>query len=673
MLVRLRSFVRRMVDGARAAPRRLRAPHVALLAAACLLIAGMYCTNSDMGGDPRSPRGDGRYRPVLARGDGHLLYLMARSTVLDGDWRFDNDLARFGDPFRQRTTAAGRKGIPHPIGPALVWAPLLAVAHAGAAVVNLFGAGIAMHGYTAWHQRIVFALSVVLACGAVLLGYRVAARWVGGRWGPTYAAVAVLLGTSLTYYATYMPSYGHAMDAFFSAAFLGAWALTLGRSDLRRFAVLGALLGAAALIRTQELALGVVLVVEIAARLIDAARAAPGARLAAAAGWIGRGAVALAVALVVLVPQLIEWQIVFGSWRGLPQGPGFTRWGDPLVAETLFSSRNGWLSTTPIAYAGVVGLGFLPRRARLIAAGFLAAVALQVYLDSIIFDWWAGASFGQRRLCNMTLPVVVGLAALLAAAARRAARTRAPRPVWHALAAIGLGLPVAYNLSRVEALRAGKPANSTPHPMCCAELPAPLRGAAQPIYGAIGNPFALPASAAFAWRHGVPLSRWDVAVGDYVMVPTLDEVTDDIYRRQKVSWNLGGGGGRYLLGGLGAAQPASPPYRWTLAPRAVALVPLLMPDDQRFALRLHPGGSRHVTVRWNDTVVVDTDLADGWSRLGFDVRDPDVGTNVLTIEAAPAPLPPGAGLAAPAGVAVGVAVGALEISYLDPEPAVARP
>ena len=92
-----------------------------VLAAAGRVIALMFCFNRDLGGDSDSPRGDGRYRPVLARGDGHMMFLMARSIVFDRDLHFDNDLGRFGDPWGQPKTATGRKGIPHPLGPPLVW------------------------------------------------------------------------------------------------------------------------------------------------------------------------------------------------------------------------------------------------------------------------------------------------------------------------------------------------------------------------------------------------------------------------------------------------------------------------------------------------------------------------------------------------------------------------
>lgn len=631
-----------------------RRPRLVLVAAFAVIL-GMYCTNQDMGGQPDAPRGDGVYRPVLARGDGHMMYLMARSTALDGDWRFDNDLARFGDPWRMRTTPTGRKGIVHPIGPALVWTPLIWIAQAGAVIADALGARIELHGYTLWHQRLVFLSSVVAACGAALLGARLARRLLGGAWAAAYGAVAVLLGTSLTYYATYMPSYSHALDALACAGFLGYWAHSVGRCDLRRWLVLGLLLGIAALIRVQEVAMGVAVVLEVAVQTVRGR------------GWheVGRwwlgGALALAVTLVVFVPQLVEWQLVFGSFTGLPQGGKFTRLEAPMIGEVLFAPRNGWFSTTPIAYAAVLGLFALPRRAALVAAGLLAAVALQVYLNSTVLDWWAGAAFGQRRMCNATLPLIVGLAALLWRAGRLARRL----PVWarHAIAWAVLAPLVAWNLMRVGQLRGGVPASEGVVPACCDRVPRPLRASFAWLYHRIGDPFELPASAWFAWRHGVPIERWDQAVGNYPLVPGNDTLLDDSLWAQRGVWRIGGGIDPYLVSGWSRAVRGSRPLRWTTAPIATVLVPNLMPYGQRLTLWLAPAGAHHVTVRWNGVVVGDTELAD-WTAVRFALPEIALHTNELSVEAAPAPFTPASG-PAPDGP-VGVAVGDLEVELLRP-------
>ena len=122
-------------------------------AIAALVMLAMTFSNSDWGGDPDSARGDGTYRPVLARGDGHLMYLITQSLVLDGDLHYDNNLAQFGDPWSQPKTKTGRTMIPQPIGPSLIQAPLFVVAHATSKIANLFGANIASHGYTMTRKR----------------------------------------------------------------------------------------------------------------------------------------------------------------------------------------------------------------------------------------------------------------------------------------------------------------------------------------------------------------------------------------------------------------------------------------------------------------------------------------------------------------------------------------
>ena len=623
-------------------------PRLAVGAACCLVLA-MYCTNHDMGGDPVTPRGDGHYRPVLARGDGHMLYLMARSTALDLDWSFDNDLARFGDPWNEPRTKTGRKAIVHPIGPALVWTPLIWASDGAAAVADEFGAGIPLHGYTLWCQRFVFLSSALFGCGAVLLGRRLAMRTIGGKWAASYAAVAVLLGTSLTYYATYMPSYEHAMDAFTCAAFLAYWAHSVGRYDVGRWIRLGLLLGLATLVRTQEIAMGAAVAVEVGVRVVTG-RARDGTSWRELARrWVLGGALALAVAIVVWIPQMIEWRIVFGSFTHLPQGSRYTRPGAPMVMELLFSSRHGWFSTTPIAYAGVIGLFLLPRRSRLVAAGLLTIVLLQVYLNSTILDWWGENAFGQRRLCSVSLPLVVGLAALIAQVGRR---VRIPRIVGHAVVVLVLGAFVAWNLRAVRRLKAGRAPNDPPqHPICCANVPASFRGMARWLYDRIGDPFEFPANAIFAARHHVPITRWDRVVGVYPMVlPFGDVRAEKPLAGHHGVWAISSPGIQpFLVGGWSASTTNGRRCRFTTAPEATVLVPNLLPYDTLLTLWLSPADARNITIRWNGDVVAQRQLGDGWTPVSFDLPHMALHTNELEVDAQPG------------ATGHGVAVGDLEL------------
>jgi hypothetical protein len=639
------------------------APSIVLVVAA-LAIGVMYCANDNVDRKLGPPRGDGVYRPALARGDGHMHYLITRSIVFDGDLDFDNDLAEFGDPWQQPVTVTGKKNVMQQIGPSLIWAPVLALAHGCAAIANVFGAEIGTHGYTLFHQRIVFATSVVFAWIAIGLGVLVAFRIAGGRWGPTFAGVAVLLGTTLTYYATFMPSYAHAMDAAASAGFLGVWAVTLGELRWRRYIVLGILLGLATMVRVQDVAFGVVLALELGLAIAGKLRAEPKAAL----GLVGRGAATLAIALVMFSPQLYVWNEYYGSWVTTPQGPGQMRYGHPMVLEFLFSSRNGWLSTHPIAYLGVFGLGVgavagprIGKHVRLVCIAMLLAIATQVYVNAVTYEWWSAASFGQRRMASVTLPIVVGVAVLLRYVHLRTVRL----PAWAKLAIAGviLGYFVAWNLAWVGRLTSGAPAGRDNRPTCCNDVPAPLSWIAKPVYRVVGNPFELPASAWFAIRHGVELQRWDAAVGNYALVPGVLGYEDGSYRRVSATWNAIDE--RYVVDGFGPLQRAGGrSWRWTTGDSATLLVPLLMPEPHRITMPIAAnaaaGEPLYVQINCNGKLVATAFVRAGWSSITFDT-DGSVGETAIEIVAAVRPYR-GSVAAAPGGVAVGVAVGPLRVA-----------
>jgi hypothetical protein len=214
-------------------------------------------------------------------------------------------------------------------------------------------------------------------------------------------------------------------------------------------------------------------------------------------------------------------------------------------------------------------------------------------------------------------------------------------------------------------------------PSSCDRLPRGLRAVVAGVYAVIGNPFELPASAWFAWAHGVPIDRWDRTVGNYPLVPAIDSLLDDALWRERGVWRIAAPGLEpYLVRGWSrpvAAMASDRPLRFTTAPSATVLVPNLMPYGQRLTLWLAPAGAHRATVRWNGAEVADVELA-GWTAVRFEVPDIALHTNELAIEATPAPFVPSPGPSQgpssgpPSGPApdrpVGVAVGDLEVEFL---------
>jgi len=125
-----------------------------------------------------------------------------------------------------------------------------------------------------------------------------------------------------------------------------------------------------------------------------------------------------------VVPQLLAWRSIYGSWLVLPQGGSFMRWGDPAVGSVLFSTRHGLFLWTPALLFAALGLWWLWRRDRVVGVASLLTFALAVYVNAAVADWWAGEAFGARRFVSCTPIFALGLAAVgarLEAAGRVAA------------------------------------------------------------------------------------------------------------------------------------------------------------------------------------------------------------------------------------------------------------
>ena len=387
----------------------------------------------------------------------------------------------------------------------------------------------------------------------------------------------------------------------------------------------------AALIRTQNLFFGVVLASELVQRHRTAWK--PILRV---------GAVALATTLIAVLPQAIVWRIVYGEWFHYQNGPAYVRWGHPMILELLWSSKNGWLSTTPLAYAGVIGLFLAPRDRRPLVWTLLGALVLQIYLNAVVYDWWASASFGQRRMCSVTSILVVGLACLFArlgAWRDRVSARVAPEPrvrlraVTITLGALVVAWFVWWNCAWIQPLRAGKAAGRDTGDFAWKALPPVMRAVAQPIVATVGNPFAFPASAWFALRHGVALTRWDRVAGRAWKQPSNLELNLRSYVGRPEKLGLGND---LIAAGLGPLieEKGRPRFRATTSTRARVFVGSLLYDATQITWPLRSQcGDTTITLAWNGADVATAPVAATETPV-VALVPARVGTNVLELRTA---------------------------------------
>lgn len=379
------------------------------------------------------PRPHGR----VLDGDAIQYYAYLRSLVFDGDLDFRNEYAALYRPARPDAsdnvwltaqTPTGRVPNMMSIGPALLWSPFFLLTCVGVALLRLAGVDVPLDGFAAPFQLSAGVAGIVYAAGGAYLGFRLAARLYAPApafWG----ALAAWLATPAIYYSLVSPAYSHAVSLFAVALFSYAWLVTRGDERIQRAVVLGSLGGLAMLVRWQD---AIVLALPVLETIRRAARREVALRPAFA-----RLAVIAAVAGLVMVPQLLAWQRIYGGLLVLPQGAGFMRWTEPALWQVLFSTRHGLFLWTPAVMPAVLGLALVRRRDADLGWGAVLVVLLSMYINACVSDWWAGEAFGARRFVGDTVFFALGLTAVFAGTRRLG------RPAVVRAAALAL---VVYNL-----------------------------------------------------------------------------------------------------------------------------------------------------------------------------------------------------------------------------------
>jgi hypothetical protein len=352
----------------------------------------------------------------IVLGDAIEHYVQLRSVVFDRDLQFQNDYAGlyrvdeavFAESAAWKRTPNGHMRNYMPVGPALLWAPLFLVAAAGVWFANLFGAAYPLDGFARVFQATAGFSGIIAAAMGSWLSFKTAASLIDRR-AAIWAALAVWLSSSAIYYSVISPAYSHAASILVVSAFWYVWVRTIDRQTILRYVAIGVLAGLAALMRWQDAIL-------LAIPAIDALWHRNRIGVGGAAARLGACALG---AVLMFVPQMIVWAVLYDQPLTVPQGPGFMRWHEPALWAILFSDNHGLIAWTPVIALALAGLIPFLLRAPLVGTAALVFFAASWYVNASVADWWAGEAFGARRFLSCFPIFVVGLAALFDRLRRR--------------------------------------------------------------------------------------------------------------------------------------------------------------------------------------------------------------------------------------------------------------
>jgi hypothetical protein len=509
-------------------------------------------------------------------GDGVMYYVYVRSLVKDADVDFTNEYTHYELIDRGDLSVPTKTGLRRSIfsvGPGLVSIPFFLLGELVARAESLAGRPVDLSGYGPEHVNAVALGGLVFGFIAVLLIHETLRRHFSA--GAALAS-ALLVGaaTFLPWYMVQQPTMSHAASTAAAALVLWLWDRDRGRRTKAGFLLLGLMLGLAMCIRWQN---GVLLILP-GIDLLSAWRQGRGAWRDHFAGGVLLALGALAGAL----PQMLAWKALYGMWvlPYPPHGADFVRLDHPFLMNTLFSSRHGLLSWTPVLWAGYLGFVPLLKRRPREAWPLLLPLLLMTWVNACSGDWWAGGSFSNRRFDSLLPILAFGLAASLEVA--RAALAARPQ------VALGLiALPVVvWNVALMEQVRRGwVPRDDT------VAFPRLVGGGARVVADAVGSPPTWPASWLFAWRHRRPPGQYDLLAGRYLF-----------YRQNNMGGHVevGGPGAEEMLGeGWGPAQTVDGIRGRPVRGRARLFAGLDVPEDLELRVRARAPSGTEVRVSVN--------------------------------------------------------------------------
>jgi hypothetical protein len=437
------------------------------------------------------------YLGYRLRGDGLWYYSYAHSLAFDRDLDLTNQYQRLGIDHYPGSQPVRETGLPRntfPVGVGILWIPFLYLGHLGAWLRNAHGFSTAYDGWSDPYLHTLALGNTVLGWLGLLVLDRFLSRW----FTPSLAfaaTVGLACGSFLFWYLALQPIYTHAPTFFLATVVVERWAKNSPPPRLASMGWTGLLIGWAACLRWQNGLLGFLPLSRLGGDLRREPRRSALAAAALAVGFF-----------LGVLPQLLAWKLLFGRFLiGVPLGADYVRWSDPFLAETLFSSRHGLFSWSPLLLFAAAGfVGFWWRHPR---PGWPLALLLVgfTYVNSAVADWWGGGSFGARRF-DSALPILaLGLATALGglvAASRR-------RP--GLLAAGLLAVFILTNVLFSEQYRKGRlPPDDT------ISFEAAARGMIEDVFDGVGYPFAFPANWLFAARYDRPKTQYDLLVGKYL-------------------------------------------------------------------------------------------------------------------------------------------------------------
>lgn len=328
---------------------------------------------------------------VKIEGDGVFYYSWLRSTVIDHDFDFYNELKYFAsyDIGSQRILAdnlrtdTGHVPSPYAYGTALLWLPLFVVASLVSWLFNL-----SLDGYSWFYVFFVNLSSWLFGLAAFLIVYFNLKKYFTAAIS-FWSTLGIYLSTPWFYYQFFEPSMSHMASLFIVCVFFDL-VIKFHQGIKVHTGFLAVVVFIMVAVRWQNLLFLIILL-----PLFWHSR--HNAKL-----FVTRLISIFLPVAIFWITQSLIWKYLYGYYFLQPQGRGFVRL-DLHGLYILFSSNRGLLLWSPIIILAFCGFYFLYKKSKFLFFISLSAFTVQWLINGSLNDLGGGDAYGARRFIE-TLP-----------------------------------------------------------------------------------------------------------------------------------------------------------------------------------------------------------------------------------------------------------------------------
>lgn len=366
----------------------------------------------------------GRFNPEVPRAHSYSLvkidpwddtayYMVGKSIIVDGDVDYSNEQLPKWAYYDLNSLGNPNQGTRVPIGPSILWAPFILLAHILTLLFNLFSSGgLAENGYSPLYLLVTCVGSSIYTFLSLLISYKILTKFFSPKIS-LLSVLTVFLGNSLIYNAYVRMLMSHSPEVFTIALFVLFFLNVVERRKILNYLFFGISSGLLVIVRYDN---AMFLILPLLHILFVFWSSMKSGRWHFLSVTLRNYSLAALVSFVVVLPQFLHYYIQSGAIIPNTLGGNLSEAFDKLidVKELFFSETRNILWGNPIVTIGAIGSFMFIRQNRLLGIGFSLIIVFGIsWLFWRPHVYWWGMDFGIRHLIKLSLPLAFGYAAIM--------------------------------------------------------------------------------------------------------------------------------------------------------------------------------------------------------------------------------------------------------------------